>query len=92
MQIFDEAQANRTYWRLKSLIDHDYQRGEWVALDEEGVVDHDLDFERLYQRLTALRLAPDRAVVVRAGVEFPNYGDVFPVDWSNRDASNKHSA
>ena len=92
MKPFDEARANRTFWRLKPLIDRDYRKGEWVALDEDAIVDHDMDFGQLYERLKALELAPDRALVVRAGADFPNYGYVFPIDWCIDGAANKHPA
>lgn len=92
MRQFDEAQANRTFWRLKPLIDRDYRNGEWIALDENGIIDHDSDFGQLYDRLKATELAPDNALVVRAGADFPNHGYMFPIDWCSNGAANKHPA
>jgi len=72
MQSEEERRLNQeAYSRLREEIKQDYPAGRFVAVAGGRVVGDSADFMDLRSQLLAIGLDPRDALIVQAGVEYP---------------------
>ena len=73
-----ERQLNqKAYKRLKDEIAQTYPRGRFVAIHEGKIVGDAGSFEELDATLTAQGVRSREALIVQAGISFPDYVTIF---------------
>lgn len=65
------------YGRLKETISHAYPRGWFVAIADDDVAGAAEDFHALEALLRAKGKDPRKALVVQAGLHYPDYVTIF---------------
>ena len=68
-----QERNNAAYQRMKALIAQTYPRGWFVAIADEQIVGAASNFRELESLLQAQGTAPQSALVVEAGVDYPDY-------------------
>jgi hypothetical protein len=65
--------------RMKEDLAQRYPQGRWVAFSEGKVVADADDFDQLCERLHRMGIEPPQALVVQAGVDYPESATIlFP--------------
>jgi hypothetical protein len=73
-----DRQLNQAaYRRLAASINQTYPAGRFVAIAGGQVVADAERFDELHSRLIALGIAPPEALIVEAGVEYPDLVVIF---------------
>lgn len=76
----DERQMNQSAFRLlESSIAQTYPHGRFVAIVKGAIVADAERFEELLSKVVALGQTPSRALIVQAGVEYPERAMIFAV-------------
>jgi hypothetical protein len=77
----DEQQAYErnaaTFRWLRESIKETYPQGWFVAIADDQIIGAAADFRELKRRLQAAGKDPRRALVVEAGVDYPEYVTIF---------------
>jgi hypothetical protein len=80
MESAQERTLNQgAYRRLKEQLARTYEWGRFVAISEGRVVADAASLEDIRALLTAQGKDPTRALVVQAGVDYPETAVIFPL-------------
>jgi hypothetical protein len=80
MDTLQEREVNQAaYRRLKDEIGRNYPRGHFVAIAGGQIVADAEDFEKLCSLLRTMGKDPSHALVVQAGVDYPEAAVIFSV-------------
>ncbi len=72
-----EEPNNIAYRRMKAAIDASHPQGWFVAISDDQVLAAAVDFHELEAMLRAQGRDPRNALVVEAGVDYPEYVTIF---------------
>ena len=73
----EHARNQASYRRLKDTITNTYPRGWFVGISDDRVLGAAADFRALEAALRAQGIDPRRALVVEAGVDYPEQVTIF---------------
>lgn len=73
----ERALNHAAYERLKDTLAQVYERGRYVGISGGEVVADAEDFAKLRARLSSLGKDPNRALIVQAGVAYPESAVIF---------------
>lgn len=73
-------QTNQSAFRqLKASISCAYPAGRYVAISDGMIVGDAEDLENLCSKVRAMGKDPKQVLVVQAGVDYPEYADIFSI-------------
>ncbi len=73
-------QTNQSAFRqLKASISSTYRAGRYVAISDGTIVGDAEDLESLCSKLRVMGKDPRHVLIVQAGVDYPEYADIFSI-------------